>query len=243
MKENTNNLENHLKKQYSNTSEGIEFFWHKLRSRFVFKTIKKYLGLSNTINIGDIGAGAGILGNHFRVYNHQIKYFFLEPIEFLAEKLRLNFGSNSQIEYSDLKKMNLITLMDVLEHQEEDVKFLKEIEKNMRSNSYLLITVPAFRLLWSEWDVKLGHFRRYNKSNLIKAVKESGLEIVEARYLFQSMFLVGLIRKFLPSGDVEFPVLSKGFNKLLFGLGVFEQEIGSKFLPFGSSVVLIAKKK
>lgn len=59
----------------------------------------------------------------------------------------------------------LYTLMDVLEHLEDDRGLLTQIVAAMRPGSRLLITVPAVRALWSEHDESAGHRRRYELSD------------------------------------------------------------------------------
>lgn len=235
-------LEEHLKNQTLNASEGIDFFWHKLRSRFVIKAIEKYFENGKTVNIADIGAGAGILGYHLNKEKKKWKYFFYEPIQQLSENLVHKFGIESKILNMQLTQIDLVTLLDVLEHQKDDVDFLKNIHKEMKNDSYILITVPAFQMLWSKWDEKLGHYKRYNRSSLKKVIKTAGFSVVETRYLFQAMFFAGLLRKSLPPKGTEFPSLGRFINRSLFLLGVIEQTLFSPFLPFGSSIAIVGKK-
>ena len=61
---------------------------------------------------------------------------------------------------------DLLLLMDVLEHIEEDSPFFSRLTAAIRPGGYALITVPAGMELWSPHDVSFGHFRRYNRRQL-----------------------------------------------------------------------------
>lgn len=65
-----------------------------------------------------------------------------------------------------LDRVRLVTLMDVLEHVEDDRGLLSSIVDAVAEGTSVLITVPADMTLWSEHDVVLGHYRRYDPRSL-----------------------------------------------------------------------------
>jgi 2-polyprenyl-3-methyl-5-hydroxy-6-metoxy-1,4-benzoquinol methylase len=78
--------------------------------------------------------------------------------------------------YRDLAsgRYNLVLLMDVLEHVQEDNKFLAEIvDGYLAKGGNLIITVPAFPFLYSRHDVYLAHYRRYGRRQLVRLIKDS----------------------------------------------------------------------
>jgi len=68
--------------------------------------------------------------------------------------------------------LSAIALFDVLEHIEEDRKFLTEVYTRLKPGGYLYITVPAFEWLWSGSDISAGHYRRYNPEELVRILNE-----------------------------------------------------------------------
>ena len=91
---------------------------------------------------------------------------------------------------------NHLFFMDVLEHIEDDVNFLRNWVNESPEGSSILITVPAFQSLWSNHDIFLDHKRRYNLKEIEEVVVEAGLTILQSRYLFGILFpLVFLVRK------------------------------------------------
>ena len=75
-------------------------------------------------------------------------------------------------------------LMDVLEHVKDDVGLLRDVDRILAPAAELLITVPAHAFLWSEHDVFLGHFRRYNHTMLRETAREAGFRTIETFYFF-----------------------------------------------------------
>jgi hypothetical protein len=95
----------------------------------------------------------------------------------------------------------------------------------MTPGATLLMTVPALQTLWSQWDVALGHFRRYERSALISCSEGLPLTIRELSFLFPEMVPLGKIRAKRRRQDTtagessEFPDLPGVVNDALYGLG------------------------
>lgn len=232
------NLETHLQNQAENSDRFRNFFWHVTRSQFVLKALKKY---SKTHSVVDVGAGAGVFQFHYKMAFPKAQYYFIEPIAALRERLQKASGSYAVQGENTPLPQEAIVLLDVVEHIENDVEFLKSLHSRMASGSLAIITCPAFKLLWSHWDVKMGHFRRYRRKQLVKVAQAAGFEVLESRYLFHLFLLPGLWRKWKPDASAEFPDLSPRMNQILKFWALFELKFLS-VLPFGTSVTLVARK-
>lgn len=89
---------------------------------------------------------------------------------------------------------DLVLLLDVLEHVEDDRSMLQGlVEKYLKPEGAVLITVPAFNSIYSEHDAFLGHYRRYNLDQLERLATGCGLAIRRSGYLFASLLLPKLI--------------------------------------------------
>ncbi len=85
---------------------------------------------------------------------------------------------------------DLLLLLDVLEHVEDDAGFLsKQVDAHLARDGLALITVPAFQQLFCRHDTFLRHVRRYSLSQLRTLTEEAGLELVRGGYLFGSLLL------------------------------------------------------
>ncbi len=90
---------------------------------------------------------------------------------------------------------NLITAFDVIEHNEDDFGFLQSIIEHAASGANILLTAPAFNSLFSQHDVMLKHYRRYNKKELAEVVERAGLRVKCSGYLFGSLLLCRFVMK------------------------------------------------
>lgn len=89
----------------------------------------------------------------------------------------------------------VITLLDVLEHLDDDRAAMREMTRLARPGGLIVITVPALRWLWSDWDVALHHRRRYHERDLRALVQVPGLELLRCSY-FNTLLLpaIALVR-------------------------------------------------
>ena len=110
--------------------------------------------------------------------------------EFAATKAGISFRK----ELPDEGEFNLVLLLDVMEHVEKDVAFLKGIaDRHLAGKGSALITVPAFQAIFSGHDVFLGHYRRYSLAQLLRVVEAAGLKPRRCGYLFFSLLLAKLV--------------------------------------------------
>jgi hypothetical protein len=174
----------------------------------------------------DVGAGAGLLGQFLAKDRPLAAYAFVEPIDSLREFLRGQYGTSADLAcHEGVYPADFVTLLDVLEHQENDREFLRDLVQKMAPGTTLLITVPALQHLWSQWDVALGHFRRYEKSTLLSCTEGLPLTIREVSFLFPEMVPLGKFRarkkdRGSTEGESsEFPDLPGVVNDALYGLG------------------------
>jgi hypothetical protein len=196
----------------------------------------------------DVGAGAGFAGEYLQRDFPAARYFFVEPLRSLEERLEHRFGVERNLGgAAAFRGVRAVLLLDVLEHQERDRAFLRELVDKMDPGAMLIATVPALRMLWSEWDVVLGHFRRYDKALLRAAVADAPVRVREISYLFPELVPVGIVRRLLPGGGAgkgsgEFPELAGPVNEALYWMGRCTLPL-RRLAPFGSSLCLRLEKR
>ncbi len=76
----------------------------------------------------------------------------------------------------------VVTMMDVLEHLDDDAAALNEMVRITRPGGLIVVTVPALRWLWSDWDVTLHHRRRYHKPDLLRLFRSQDVEVIRCAY-------------------------------------------------------------
>lgn len=92
---------------------------------------------------------------------------------------------------------DLIYSLNVLEHIEDHVGVMTKLQKKLKPTGKLFIYVPAFQLLYSDFDAMLGHFRRYHIPDLRKVLVDSGYTIEKIRYYDTLGFLAAYVFKLL----------------------------------------------
>jgi SAM-dependent methyltransferase len=89
----------------------------------------------------------------------------------------------------DLRDLDLgdqfdsIVMVNVLEHILDDSGALVTCLAHLRPGGNIVLYVPALNGLYTDWDRKVGHFRRYSKPRLRAVVDEAGLRVVQLRYV------------------------------------------------------------
>lgn len=92
---------------------------------------------------------------------------------------------------------DVVLLMDVLEHVDDDVGLLREYVQKSSKQTRFFITVPAFQFLWSAHDEFLEHRRRYTLPMLERVVAEAGLKPVRSHYYFGHVFPAAVVVRLL----------------------------------------------
>lgn len=124
----------------------------------------------------DFGAGYGFFANMLR--ERGVKNIdCVEIDEELKEHCEdLDFTVFNDLGHIDEKKCDFIYTLNVLEHIKNDKKVILNLKSKLKDNGKLFIYVPAFQLLYSNFDKEIGHCRRYTKNKIIKFMKENGFE-------------------------------------------------------------------
>lgn len=162
------------------TEQGLEFY-----NKDVVKKILKGLGLlqnpKDASMIVEFGAGTGALAEVMQ-QEFRLKPVCVEIDPKLIEILKTK-GFQT---YTNIKLLpsstNFIYTSNVLEHIEDDVDALIQMKRKMLPGALLVIYVPALPVLFSEMDVKVGHYRRYTKKELKRKVRDAGLKVDDCYY-------------------------------------------------------------
>jgi SAM-dependent methyltransferase len=95
--------------------------------------------------------------------------------------------------------------LNVLEHIADDAAALRLLARKLAPGGRLLLYVPAFQLLYSAMDRKVGHHRRYRRAPLVAAIERAGLRVSQSRYADSLGFLATIAYKAVGSrsGDLD----------------------------------------
>lgn len=90
------------------------------------------------------------------------------------------------------QRYDLIALLDVLEHVEEDRASLAALRARLADGGRILLTVPAVPWLWSDHDVLHHHKRRYTLAGLQAVAEAAGLKVQSVGYFNSLLFPVAV---------------------------------------------------
>jgi SAM-dependent methyltransferase len=144
---------------------------------------------------------------------------------------------------------DVVVCLDVLEHVDDDIKSIGEINRVLKYGGSFIFSVPAVKKMFGYHDVFLGHKRRYNFTDIRNKCTSSGFSIDIISFwnffLFTPVFLnrkIGNLLNSKPRQDnMNVPrIINLIFKKILY----FENRLiftGIRF-PFGVSIVGLCKK-
>ena len=227
-------------------------WWFVARRKIIQKAINN-LDLPRNIRILDAGCGNGdnlsLLSTFGDLVAFEKNEYALKTAK--SKKIGEIYKAELPDKLPNTVKTNfdLIVLLDVLEHIDDDSKSLTTVRKLMNNKGIILITVPAFQWLWSEHDVIHHHKRRYSKSELREKLDSSGFRIKYISYFNTLLFPFALVERigqkiFSPSNPEILELPNNKINFLLEKIFSLETIFMNKIsLPFGLSLVAIAEKK
>jgi SAM-dependent methyltransferase len=150
--------------------------------------------------------------------------------------------SIEQLEKAD-QVFDLVGAFDVLEHIEDDKKFIAQISEHMDKGAIFIATVPAYQFLWSNHDVAHRHCRRYTRRTLMKLFTEAGFAILYVSYWNRLLLPLAIVaRLFGRTGDSRAKPGSIG-DRLRYRIVRSEVSLmPAKRFACGTGIVIVAEK-
>ncbi len=189
--------------------------WEMARIEVVLDILKPLLKDKTTEkNVLDIGCGDVFFISEFykRYPNFKPSAVDIAFTDEIINNLKQEYSSFPIDYYKDVKDVNLtcgnadlIFFLDVIEHIENDIDFLKGIKElpYVDNDSLFVITVPAFQGLFCNHDKWLGHYRRYSNKMLREHISKAGLTEVKSGYFFFSLLIPRIIQQLIEKPSNE----------------------------------------
>ena len=208
--------------------------------KYQFDLIKEFV----SGNVAEIGPGNGIILELYLDLCDKLDLF--EPDKNLYSKLNDKFSNykkvnviNDELNISS-NIYDVILYLDVLEHIEDYEKEILKAHNALKKGGYLLINVPAFQFLYSDFDKDVGHFRRYSKKDITNLCSNYNLEINKLKYYDSIGFFLSFLSKMTRSN------YKKNFEKKIKiwdSLIPFSRILDKIFISyFGKSLLIVIKK-
>lgn len=139
------------------------------------------------------------------------------------------------------RQFGYIYTLNVLEHIQDDVAALRQLYAKLAPGGTLLVYVPAFAVLYTGMDAKVGHVRRYTRHSLTSAANAAGFTIDRCRYVDSLGFFATLVFKVVgdSSGDINRTAL-RLYDRLVFPLSRAIDLVAQRWL--GKNLLLLARR-
>ncbi len=194
----------------------------------------------------DVGCGNGLF---FEKLAHFGDVSGIEPDEQLVDPEGPHAGQIHSgfldASYHPPKPLDWILMLDVLEHMDQPAEALRHARQLLRPGGKLVVTVPAFMLLWTQHDVWNQHRTRYRRRPLNELVEDQGFQVELSRYFFHWPFFAKLLVRgveWLIPGTPGPARVPPGFVNVACRFFSTAEEGMYRWLnlPFGTSILLVA---
>jgi SAM-dependent methyltransferase len=226
-------------------------WWYVARRDILADYIARYVQPPQDARILEIGCGTGHNLPMLGVFG-EVDAIEIDPAAGAIASHRLGkpVGSAPLPELAGVAEgqYDLIAVLDVIEHIDDDVAALKAMAKRLKPGGKILIAVPAHQWMWSAHDVVNHHKRRYSKATLTGALRKAGLSWSKLRWfnslLFPAAVAARLAGKLSGKDDSDDSPPAKPLNwafEKIFGLE--RHLLGRVPLPPGLSLIVVAEPK
>lgn len=155
---------------------------------WIIDEFKSYFGET----VAEVGAGCGNF-SEFLLKTKIKRLISFEPSENMYVMLRERMKDNPRVEtvcgyfgehcamYRE--SLDSAVYVNVMEHVPDDKAEMAHIYGALKKGGRVLIFVPALQWLYSDFDKRIGHYRRYHKKGLAELVSSSGFAIEKIKYV------------------------------------------------------------
>lgn len=225
---------------YSGTDVLENMLDAKIYNNFLVKQVNRHIPKSVS-NIVDFGAGIGTIAKELQSMDKDVHCIELDNRNrSLLKKSGLEVSAS--LDGLPDESVDFCYSLNVLEHIKEDQETIELIYKKLKKGGKFYVYVPAFMCLFSSFDLRLGHVRRYRKNDLIEKLRRSNFQVEKACYVDSLGFFAALFYKMLDDGSAKLSGTQvRIYDRIGFPISRFMDLFFSPF--FGKNVEIIATKK
>ncbi|MFM9828351.1 MAG: class I SAM-dependent methyltransferase [Sphingomonas sp.] len=223
-------------------------WWYRARREILAAYLTREANLPREARILEIGCGTGHNLAMLSGFG-TVEAIEIDPLarEIASARLGQPVGSTPLPALLGVPRgaFDLIAVLDVVEHIEEDVAALAAMRACLAPGGKILITVPAHQWMWSAHDVVNHHHRRYSKASLSKAIRAAGMQPTKLGYFNSLLFpLAAAARvagRLMGRDDSDDSPPPPAVNTLFEGIFRLERHlVGRMPMPPGVSIITLA---
>jgi SAM-dependent methyltransferase len=171
-----------------------DFWWIRSRREVIRQTLES-LDRGKASRILDIGSGSGLFYDELKGFGTVISLEYSEKGTSHLMKKGIPDVVRADAESLPFKdrSFDIVTCIDVMEHLNDDEGMIREVARVLNGGGYFIMTVPAYRFLWSDDDVLVHHKRRYTRKELY-AMLSREFQVLKGTYRFFFIFFPTLLK-------------------------------------------------
>lgn len=236
-------------------------WWFAGRTWALIRMLDQVVKPDGNQRVLDVGSGAGNMFHHLARYGPVVGVDCnVRPLAVARERgYHIYQAEGGALPFGD-GSFGLVSLLDTIEHCEDEMDVLRECYRVCASSGTLVITTPAFMALWSQNDVLNAHKRRYSARELRDKLRQVGFQIRRMSYNNFFLFPMAAMLILLRRGPMQAPALGSPhfddrsyqvemepvpapLNAVLSGITWTESQLLRWLnLPVGTSLICIAQK-
>lgn len=226
-----------------------EHWWWRVREAILLDTLRG-LRLPPRPEILDVGCGDAVafpvLSEFGAVRGIEVDETLLDPAGPYRDRISTRLLGDPLYDGPEWT-FDLITALDVIEHIVDDRAAVASMVRMLRPDGFMILTVPAFELLWDHHDLVNHHYRRYTSGRLRSVLKDQGLDVLELRYTFRALvlpkLLIRLVNSLRSHKVPQHGIPAAPINRLMRALCLAEDRLLRRVpVPFGTSVLAVLRK-
>jgi SAM-dependent methyltransferase len=188
----------------------------------------------------DFGAGTGEFA--VRLVKEGFDVHVLEVEQTLAKDLEeIGFKTATSLTEVSDSFFSFVYSLNVLEHIENDLDALNKISSKLQPNGKLVLYLPAFTILFSEMDRRVGHYRRYSKKSIRPILIEAGYDIEIMHYSDFIGFFAAYLYKLTPRRDGAVSISTiRFFDSFIYPMNRVFDKLFARFC--GKNIFIVARK-
>lgn len=221
------------------------YWWHVSKRELATELLARHAPPGGRLVEGGVGACRNL--GLFQKLGYEVTGFDVMPESVSlgtahgVQDVRLHdLGTPWPVEEQSLRA---VVLLDVLEHVPDPIRVLRHARAALSDEGAIIVTVPAYQFLFSDWDRALGHYRRYTAELLRRQAQEAGLTVKVLThwnsFTLPAAIAVRGIERLRPRGRAaEFPRVAPLTNRVLKTFAAAERWMIHRLgIPCGLSVV------
>jgi len=236
-------------------------FWFDHRNEVIADVLRREV--PEGVPFVEVGSGSGVVVDYLRRITNRpvasVEPIFAGASAVARRGVRLSFCGDLASLNLPAKSIQAMGAFDVVEHLDDPQAFLRECLRVMKDDARLILTVPAYPWLWSQFDVWNGHVQRFTIRSLSRLLQGVGFQPVTRTHLFAVLLPPAIVSRLIVERLRRKPRSAHDIETHLEGSLAPSSKIVSESLrrihrveralirlvriPFGTSILMTAKPR